>query len=296
LLIKTYLRFKEKLGDDPRIQPLQFYGQEILHNTYAMAKMNAFIHRLEAQIALGDTLNRPAFLTSEGALRKFDIVVANPMWNQNFAQSVYANDPYGRFSFGYPPSSSADWGWIAHMFASLKEHGRMAVVLDTGAVSRGSGNPGANRERDMRKQFVEHDWVEAVILLPENLFYNTSAPGIILVLNKAKAHKQEVLLINAAQMFEKGRPKNFLPDDTIVKVVDLYQQWQAAEGVNAIVTQAELIKHDYNLSPSRYVAQNGGEEVLDLEDAVVLVKEAEEERKQAEENLKRVLEQLGLGI
>ncbi|MFX8262749.1 N-6 DNA methylase, partial [Acinetobacter baumannii] len=77
------------------------------------------------------------------------------------------------------PSSSADWGWLQHMLASLSETGRMAVVLDTGAVSRGSGNQGSNRERDIRKAFVEHDLIEAVILLPENLFYNTTAPGII---------------------------------------------------------------------------------------------------------------------
>jgi type I restriction-modification system DNA methylase subunit len=81
---------------------------------------------------------------------------------------------------GTPPTSSADWGWVQHMAASLSDHGKMAVVLDTGAVSRGSGNQGSNRERDIRKVFVERDLVEAVVLLPENLFYNTTAPGIIL--------------------------------------------------------------------------------------------------------------------
>jgi len=84
LLIKTFLRGKEKFGDNPSLEPLTFYGQEILHATYAMAKMNAFIHDMEAEIALGDTMNRPAFLTPAGALQKFDLVTANPMWNQNF--------------------------------------------------------------------------------------------------------------------------------------------------------------------------------------------------------------------
>jgi type I restriction enzyme M protein len=110
-------------------------------------------------------------------MRQFGIVVANPMWNQRFASSNYENDPYERFGRGVPPSSSADWGWVQHMVASLSDTGRMAVVLDTGAVSRGSGTEGSNKERDIRKQFVEADLVEAVLLLPDNLFYNTTAPG-----------------------------------------------------------------------------------------------------------------------
>lgn len=120
LLIKSYLRFKEKYGESTKVKPLSFFGQEVLHNTYAMAKMNVFIHRMEANIALGDTMNRPSFLNSDGSIRNFDIVVANPMWNQNFAQSTYENDTYNRFNFGYPPSSSADWGWVQHMYTSLK--------------------------------------------------------------------------------------------------------------------------------------------------------------------------------
>jgi type I restriction enzyme M protein len=115
-------------------------------------------------------------------------------------------DPFDRFKFGgIPPASSADWGWIQHMFASLKENGKMAVVLDTGSVSRGSGNQGSNREREIRKVFVENDLVECVILLPENLFYNTTAPGIIMVINKAKKHPWEILLINASKLFAKCR-------------------------------------------------------------------------------------------
>ncbi|PIP31730.1 DNA methyltransferase, partial [bacterium (Candidatus Gribaldobacteria) CG23_combo_of_CG06-09_8_20_14_all_37_87_8] len=110
-----------------------------------------------------------------------------PMWNQDtFTQATYENDTYNRFVYGYPSNSSADWGWIQHMFKSLKKDGRMAVVLDTGAVSRGSGNKGSNKERDIRKQFVEDDLIETVLLMPENLFYNTTSAGIILVINREK--------------------------------------------------------------------------------------------------------------
>jgi type I restriction enzyme M protein len=293
LLIKTYLKFKEKYGNDTRIKPLKFYGQEILHGTYAMAKMNAFIHDMEADIRLGDTMRKPAFLEPNGSLKKFDVVVANPMWNQTFEQSVYENDPYERFTFGYPPSNTADWGWIQHMYASLKDDGRMVVVLDTGSVSRGSGNQGANRERDIRKKFVEMDLIESVVLLPDNLFYNTPAPGVLIIINKNKKHSGEILLINASKMFEKGRPKNFIPEKYIKEISSIYHEWKEVEGISKIITKEEASKNDYNLSPSRYVYYEGEDNVLPLEDAVILLKEAEEELNGANEKLKNVLNELG---
>lgn len=298
LLIKSYLRFKEKYGTDPAIEPLKFYGQEILPSTFAMAKMNAFIHDMEAEIALSDTMNRPAFLTLQGSLRRFDLVTANPMWNQDFSQSTYENDSYNRFMFGYPPSNSADWGWIQHMFASLSERGKMAVVLDTGAVSRGSGNVGRNRERDIRKEFVEKDLVEAVLLLPENLFYNTTAPGIIVAINKSKPieRRGQILLINASKLFKKGRPKNYLPDESIKQISDIYLDYKEEEGISRIITNEEAAKNDYNLSPSRYVAQNGVDETLPLEDAVVQLQEAEEERKEADKKLRIILREIEVDI
>ncbi|MEM5871890.1 MAG: N-6 DNA methylase [Candidatus Aenigmatarchaeota archaeon] len=294
LLIKCHLRFREKYDDDPKIAPLQFFSQEILHTTYAMAKMNVFIHDMEAEIVLGNTMDNPAFLEPDGALKHFDVVVANPMWNQKFAETVYEKDPYKRFTFGYPPESSADWGWIQHMYTSLNDKGRMAVVIDTGAVSRGSGTTGKNRERDIRKVFVENDLIEAVILLPENLFYNTTAPGVIIVINKNKSQienrKSKILLINISDLYEKGRPKNYLPDSTIKKVYEIYRDWKEEEGISKIITIEEAIRNDYNLSPSRYVAKNNQEEVLPLDEAIVELEEAEEERKKAYERLWGILE------
>jgi type I restriction enzyme M protein len=308
LLIKIHSRFKEKYGEDSKVKPLQFFGQEVLHGTYAMAKMNVFINKMEASIALGDTMNKPAFQTKEGGLETFDIVVANPMWNQDtFTQTTYENDSYNRFAisnfpnstsdtFSYPPNSSADWGWIQHMFKSLNEKGRMAVVLDTGAVSRGSGNEGSNREREIRKAFVENDYVESVILMPENLFYNTTSAGIILILNKEKTHKEEVLLINSSKLFEKGRPKNFLPDVIIRKISKIYLEWKNEEGTSSIIPKKEIIKNDFNLSPSRYVSSNGEDTTLPLDEAVVLLKEAKEDQTEADEALKMVLKKLGFEL
>ena len=303
LLIKCHLRLLETRGESNNgtrrlstdVAPLGFYGQEINGSTFAMARMNAFIHDMEAEIALGDTMARPAFKDPSGRLRQFDVVVANPMWNQDFPTSTYEHDPFERFRLGVPPASSADWGWIQHMNAVLKDGGRMAVVLDTGAVSRGSGNQGSNRERDIRKKFVDADLVEAVVLLPENLFYNTTAPGIILVINRAKRHPGQVLLANASKLFSKGRPKNFLADQHVQQVAEGYHEWRAEEQISAIVTKEEVARNDYNLSPSRYVATNGTDEVLPLEEAMVLIREAEEERTEADQELEQVLRKLGLG-
>jgi type I restriction enzyme M protein len=306
LLIKCHLRLLETHGErhngrlrlPAHVAPLRLFGQEVNPATFAIARMNAFIHDMEADIRLGDTMRRPAFTDAEGRLRRFDLVTANPMWNQKAeafgGPEIYEHDPFGRFVHGTPPGSSADWGWLQHMLASLKDGGRMAVVLDTGAASRGSGNQGSNRERDIRRAFVEADLVEAVVLLPENLFYNTTAPGIILVINRRKRHPGEILLINASKLFTKGRPKNYLTAEHVAQIARLYHEWKAEEGVSAIITLEEAARNDYNLSPSRYVATNDKEDVLPLEEAVVLLSEAEEERARADRKLQEVLQVLGV--
>jgi type I restriction enzyme M protein len=109
LIIKCALQFREKYHNDLSVAPVQFYGQENQHGTFAMAKMNTFIHDMEAHIALQDTMKFPQFTLGKGKLQKFDIVTANPMWNQDFEQKVYESDAYNRFVYGFPPSSSADW-------------------------------------------------------------------------------------------------------------------------------------------------------------------------------------------
>jgi len=143
---------------------------------------------------------------------------------------------------------------------------------------------------------VEKDFVEAVLLLPENLFYNTTAPGVIIVINKSKPEerKEQILLINASKLFKKGRPKNYLPDESITQISDIYLNWREEEGASKIITREEAARNDYNLSPSRYVAQNGEDDTLPLGDAVVQLQEAEEERKEADEKLREILGELGL--
>lgn len=294
LLVKSFLRFKEKYGEDTHLAPLRFYGQEINPTTFAMARMNAFIYDMEAEIAIGDTMNRPAFTYADGSLKRFDKVTANPMWNQNFPITTYEHDTYGRFNHGIPPSSSADWGWAQHMFASLNDRGKMVMVIDTGAAWRGSGNQSSNRERQIRKVFVERDWIEAILLLPENLFYNTPAAGLIIVLNKVKPHLNEILLIVASNEFLRGRPKNYLGDENIKRIADTYLGWQEVEGLSKIIDIDEAARNNYNLSPSRYVTSNYQEEILPLDEALVLLSEAEEEQHAVGSELKDILSKLGL--
>src|SRR5262249_19208338 len=149
----------------------------------------------------------------------------------------YENDPWKRFVHGIPPRSSADWGWAQHILASLNDTGRAAVVLDTGAVSRGSGSKSSNKEKEVRKAFVENDWIEGVVLLPENLFYNTNAPGIILVLNRRKPAGQrgQILLVNASAYFVKEKPKNVLTDAGIQAVAEVFHKWETREKLSRII-------------------------------------------------------------
>ena len=172
LLIKCRLIFDEKhrYTGKNNVPPIKLYGQENEPGTWAMANMNMIIHDLEGEIQIGDSFRKPKFRDGN-RLRTFDRVVANPMWNQiEFKENDYDADELDRFPKGAGfPGNKADWGWMQHILASLKSEGRAAVVLDTGAASRGSGNANSNKERDVRRWFVEQDLIEGVLYLPENL-------------------------------------------------------------------------------------------------------------------------------
>ena len=296
LLIKSNIRFKEKFGDLDRIDiPLpKFYGQEINRSTYAMAKMNSIIHDMTGtEIAIGDTMLRPAFRLSNGGLKTFTKVTANPMWNQKFEQSIYGKDPYDRFSFGLPPSNSADWGWIQHMFASMDNKGKLVVVIDTGSISRGSGTEGSNREKEIRKKFVDRGLVESVVLLPENLFYNTTAAGVIITIRKNRGEQDGVFMINASGMFEKGRPKNFIPKDKVIDIFDIYSKKREAEDTSRLISKEELIRADYNLNPTLFISRKTEDELIPIEEIIPQLRQLEAERKKNDVSVNDILKQLG---
>ena len=297
LLIKPRLLFKETHPEQQGAAP-QIYGQELTATTYAMAKMNAFLHDfIGADLHIGDTFRNPAFVADDSELQRFDYVLANPMWNQKeYNDAFYANDSWGRFTYGVAPNSSADWAWVQHILASLKETGRAAIVLDTGAVSRGSGSKQASRERDIRKGFVENDLIEGVILLPENLFYNTGAPGIILLLNHSKPaeRKEQILLINLSNYFVKETPKNALTDEGIDATTEVYQAWESREKLSTVITLQGARKTDYNLSPSQFVDVSDKVEHRPVSDILADLTEARIAREKADKTLENVLTLLGL--
>jgi len=300
LLIKCELTLEEKMAfrSKQKYAPLQLYGQEYTPTTWAMANMNMIIHDMEGKIEIGDTFRSPKF-RDRGKLSTFDRVVANPMWNQNwYTEQDYDNDELGRFpqGAGFPGKSSADWGWVQHMAASLNATGRAAVVLDTGAASRGSGNAGKNKEKEVRKWFVENDIIEGVVYLPENLFYNTSAPGILLFLNKDKPEekKDKLFLINASQIFAKGDPKNYIPDDGIDRIASVFLNWKEEEKFSRIVDKAEIVKNDYNISPSRYIHTADAEEYRPLGEIVAELHALEAEAVETSATLRAVLKKLGV--
>ena len=297
LLIKPRLLF-EQTHPEKESQAPKIYGQELTPTTFAMAKMNAFLHDfIGADLRIGDTFRKPGFVADDSTLKRFDYVLANPMWNQKeYNENFYANDQWGRFTYGVPPSSSADWAWIQHMLASLNANGRAAIVLDTGAVSRGSGSKQTSRERDIRKGFVENDLIEGVILLPENLFYNTSAPGIILLLNRNKPieRKGQILLINLSKYFEKQAPKNALTDEGINAASEVYQAWKSREKLSHVITLDDARKPDYNLSPSQFVDVEDKVEHRSLYEIVADLVEANITREKADTILANQLTRLGL--
>jgi type I restriction enzyme M protein len=301
LLVKCEVAMEERAqgGNGAKVAPLKLYGQEYVPETWAMANMNMIIHDLEGEIEIGDTFKNPKFRVGGGRLRTFDRVVANPMWNQDwFTETDYDSDELDRFPAGggFPGKSSADWGWIQHIAASLNERGRGAVVLDTGAASRGSGNAGTNKEKSVRQWFVEQDWIESVLYLPENLFYNTTAPGIVVFLNKAKQAERRgrVLLVNASQVFEKGDPKNFIPAAGITRIAEALIEWREEEKFSRVVEKEELAKNDFNISPSRYIHTSDAATYRPIAEIVKELDAIEAEAREADRALREILGRLGV--
>lgn len=299
LLIKARLYYEEQ--NEEKGQAPRLFGQELNPVTFSMAKMNMFLHDYtDASFAIGDSFTNPGFGAQGSGLQQFEYVVANPMWNQDvYEESFYENDPWERFQgFGIPPRSSADWGWLQHIYASLNARGRAAVVLDTGAVSRGSGSRSSNRERDIRQKFVEADAIEGVILLPENLFYNTTAPGVILLLNREKPaeRKGQILLINASNYFVKRKPKNELTAEGIAAIAEVYRAWETRAKLSRVISLEEARKADYNLSPSQFVEVHDAVVHRPLREIFADLEAARVERERADLDLKEIFLKLRLEL
>ena len=290
LLIKLQIVARE--ADPTSRIPLKLYGQELQADSYAVAHMNAIIHDMEVEIERGDTMINPKFKDAAGRITGHDIVVANPMWNQDFNQDIFENDSFDRFrAAGGVTTGRGDWAWLQHTLSCLNERGRAAVVLDTGAVTRGSGSKNEDRERNIRRWFVERDLIDGVILLPDNLFYNTSAAGIIVVLSKRKpeARKDKIVLVNASRRVGKGRPKNYIPEEDIHPIAAAFLKGQALEGEVAVISREQAQKADYNLSPSRWVGQTDDVDQRPIPEIIADMQRLDEEARAIDEQLAKML-------
>ena len=201
-------------------------------------------------------------------------------------------DPFDRFrGSGGTTTGRGDWAWLQHTLACMNDNGRAAVVLDTGAVTRGSGSKNEDKERNIRRWFVEQDLIEGVILLPENLFYNTTAAGVIIVLNKRKpkSRRGKILLLNASKRFIKGRPKNYLIDADRRALAELFNRGESVDGEVVVITRDQAEEADFNLSPSRWVGQTDAAEHRPLPDLVVELARLDAEAKAVGDTLSRLL-------
>jgi len=285
MLIESYY-YLVRAGKDPK--KLFLFGQEINPDTWTLAKMNVNLHGLEAEIHQGDTFADPKFLEG-GGLKRFDLVIANPMWNQKGYKSLMENDRFGRFQYGIATKSSADWGWIQHMLASLKPSGRMGIVLDQGSLFRGGA------EGRIRRKVLEANLVECVIGLPQKLFYNTGAPGCLIFLNKKKPPKRrdKVLFIYAAEDFEKLRNMNRLRDEDIEKIVKAHEMFEDAPKYARVAGLDELKENDWNLSAARYVDIFDEPEPIDVAQVWKEIKDLEKGGQETERKLEEYLRELG---
>jgi type I restriction enzyme M protein len=294
MLISSYQHVEDALGRS-EADKVFLFGQEANHKTLALAKMNLYIHDIRnAQLILGDTLLYPKFKEGDG-IKRFDMVIANPPWNQDgYDEEILKRGEFWRerFRYGFTPKQSADWTWIEHMLASANDKtGRVGVVIDNGCLFRGG------KEKAIRTAIINADLIESVILLPEKLFYNTGAPGAVMVLNKNKPTTREgkIFFINASKEYQRHpevRKLNQLRDEHIKKIVKAYKESRNEEGFSKIVEIEKIKENDYNLNITLYVFPEEETEEIDVTKEWEELRRIEGELQQVEERIGQYLEEL----
>ncbi|MBF2754673.1 MAG: type I restriction-modification system subunit M [Gammaproteobacteria bacterium AqS3] len=246
-------------GEDPR--NLALYGQERNIDTWAICRMNMFLHGvLSANIAKGDTLGEPQH-TRDGKLVLFDRVIANPPFSlKKWGKDAADNDPFGRYPYGTPPKDKGDLAFVQHMIASLLGDGKMGVVVPHGVLFRGSS------EKDIRKGMLEDDLIEAIVGLTSNLFYAASIPAALMIINKNKPAERrgKVLFINAELEYEEGKNQNKLRAQDIEHVLRVYEAFQDEKRYAKVVSIEEIRENDYNLNIRRYADTSPPPEPYDV--------------------------------
>ena len=236
------------------------FGQEAIGSTWALAKMNMFLHGEDNhRIEWGDTLRNPKLLDGEAMLKHFDIVVANPPFSlEKWGHDGAEGDKYKRFRRGVPPRTKGDYAFILHMIEVMKPgSGRMAVVVPHGVLFRGAA------EGKIRQKLINENLLDIVIGLPEKLFYGTGIPAAVLVFRKKK-QDDKVLFIDASRDFQDGKNQNTLRGQDLQKILATCAARQSIDKYAYLATPAEMAENDYNLNIPRYVDTFEEEEEIDL--------------------------------
>ena len=258
MLVQTR-NYLERHGENP--SNLSLFGQEMNLNTWAICKMNMFLHGVySADIKKGDTLGNPQH-TQGGELMTFDRVIANPPFSlKKWGKEEADADSYGRFPYGTPPKDSGDLAFVQHMIASLNAEGMAGVVMPHGVLFRGSS------EKAIRQGILNDDLLEAVIGLPAGLFYGTGIPASLLIINKAKSaeRKGKVLFINGELEYEEGKNQNVLRPQDIAKIVQTFDDFTEIKRYSKVVTLAQIAENDYNLNIRRYADTSPPPEIFDV--------------------------------
>ena len=287
LLMKCGRKVVSKYGS----KQYALYGQEAIGSTWSLAKMNMFLHGEDNhKIEWGDTIRNPKLLDQNGDLMLFDIVTANPPFSlDKWGHDSAENDRFDRFRRGVPPKTKGDYAFISHMIETLKPiTGRMGVVVPHGVLFRGSS------EGKIRQQLINENLLDAVIGLPEKLFYGTGIPAAILLFKKQKAD-DTVLFIDASRDYQSGKNQNSLSADNIAKIVVTYQARENVDKYAFVASLQDIQDNDYNLNIPRSVDTFEEEAEIDLVAVRSERKQLKTQLVELEAQMAAYLEELGYG-
>lgn len=279
------LRVGNKVGS----KNYALFGQELNSHTWALCRMNMFLHDVDsARIERGDTIRSPKLVDNKG-LMKFDVVIANPPFGvDKWGDEMARTDPYGRFNDGVAPKSRGEFAFIQHMVATLKEtNGRAGIVVPLGVLFRGAS------EGVIRRAFIEKNLVDAVIGLPANLFFGVGIPTALFILRKDKKD-DKILFIDASRDFEEGKAQNFLSDVHMTKILDAYMARKSMPKYSHLATREEVAGNDFNLNIPLYVDTFEEEAPVDLVAVKSEIERIDRELVSTRAELGAALKELGL--
>jgi type I restriction enzyme M protein len=289
-LLEAYDYLKQKSGEKIA-KTLYLYGQELNISTFAIAKINMFLHGLDsADIRRGDTIANPQFLTQNGNLQTFDICVANPPYSiKDWESEIFRTNKYDRLEgYDMPPEKNADYAFVLHIIKSMNVNGRAGIVLPHGVLFRGGA------EGRIREQILKNDLVEAVIALPSKLFYGTGIPAAILIFNRNKPEnkKNKVLIVDAEKDFQEGKNQNTLRPQDVNKIVKAFNGYEDIDKYAHVVSLKDIEDKNFNLNIREYIDSSEENEVIDVKKVRSEIVSLKKELSKADALVEKYLDEL----